>query len=393
MKENKVVTCHAGARDGYYLSVAFHRLGLLERLVTDLYMPSFAGKLLEGRNNSELPFSKTLSLPSIFFKIKFLETDFFDEQSALSKKAFEIAKATGSHLFLTSYTAFDAFKLAKAKQLDISCDLFQIHPHPLSVQKILSDELSLVPDAKNSIIAEHEMNANSEMLYRLDQESKLADRIVVASSFTKRTLSENGIAEAKITVNPYGINSKLFPAKKSYNMKNEIKVLFLGQMVQRKGLSYLLESIKQMDTNRVSLTIVGRGRVDEDLLNKYKSLVDFNILTNLNHQSLVKCFHEHDVMVLPSLVEGFGHVILEAMSSGLPVICTENTAGPDLFLTRDEGFVIPIRNPNAISSSLEMLLCDRNKNEHMGRVAAQTARLFTWNKHIETLQRFYLADS
>jgi glycosyltransferase involved in cell wall biosynthesis len=390
MNKKKSITCHAGARDGYYLSVALDRLGCLEKLVTDFYMPSLIGEFFKARGSSELHSSKTLSTPINFIKRRFIKNDFLSVDAALSKKAFEIANATGSNLFLTSYTAFEAFNMVKAKELDISCDLFQIHPHPLSIKKILTDELLFTPEAKFSILAEHEMNTNTEMLYRLDQESKIADRIVVASSFTKKTLTENGIHKEKITVIPYGVNSKLFPAKKTYSNKGKIKILFLGQMVQRKGLSYLLESIKQMDTSQVSLTIVGRGRMDEDLLNRYKSFVDFTILTNLNHQKLVECFHNHDVMVLPSLVEGFGHVILEAMSSGIPVICTENTAGPDVFLTGDEGFVVPIRDSDAISSSIEAMLIDKKKNEYMGRSAAKTARNFTWNQHIDSIQKFYI---
>ena len=390
MNKKKSITCHAGARDGYYLSVALDRLGCLEKLVTDFYMPSLIGEFFKARGSSELHSSKTLSTPIKFIKRRFIKNDFLSVDAALSKKAFEIANATGSNLFLTSYTAFEAFNMVKAKELDISCDLFQIHPHPLSIKKILTDELLFTPEAKFSILAEHEMNTNTEMLYRLDQESKIADRIVVASSFTKKTLTENGIHKEKITVIPYGVNSKLFPAKKTYSNKGKIKILFLGQMVQRKGLSYLLESIKQMDTSQVSLTIVGRGRMDEDLLNRYKSFVDFTILTNLNHQKLVECFHNHDVMVLPSLVEGFGHVILEAMSSGIPVICTENTAGPDVFLTGDEGFVVPIRDSDAISSSIEAMLIDKKKNEYMGRSAAKTARNFTWNQHIDSIQKFYI---
>jgi glycosyltransferase involved in cell wall biosynthesis len=98
-------------------------------------------------------------------------------------------------------------------------------------------------------------------------------------------------------------------------------------------------------------------------------------------------------MVLPSLIEGFGHVILEAMSSGLPVICTTNTAGPDLFLSHNEGFIIPIRDSDAIVASLDQLLTDKSKLKSMGRSAAATARIFTWERHIKGIQDFYLNNS
>ncbi len=394
MNITKAVTCHAGARDGYYLSAALYELGALERLVTDFYTPSLLGCLLPSRYNSDLPSSKTKSLWLNFLREKVLQENFLVTDKILSNKAFDLAQKKNSNLFLTSYTAFEAFNSAVDARLHASRLLFQIHPHPLTIRRILTDELSYTPEAEFSIRAEHEMNASNEMLYRLDQESQLANSIVVASQFTKDSLVENGITSDKIRILPYGVDSQRFPAKSSYSKRtDQIKVLFLGQMVQRKGLSYLLEALKKLKDKNVELTVVGRGRIDERLINEYRPFVDFNVVTGLAHDALVDCFHNHDVMVLPSLIEGFGHVILEAMCTGLPVICTKNTAGADLFLTGNEGVVVPIRDSDAIATCIEELTMDKSKVEFMGRSAAATARIFTWEKHVEGIKEFYMEHS
>ena len=394
MTLTKAVTCHAGARDGYHLSAALHSIGALEKLVTDLYMPTLLQGFFTGRHNADLPSSKTESMFWNFLREKTLNENFLFTDKILSQKAFNVAKKEKSNFFLTSYTAFEAFNNAINEGLHSSRLLFQIHPHPMTVRRILSEELCYTPEAEFSIRAEHEMNASKEMLFRLDQESHLASSILVASSFTKESLVENGISADKVTVLPYGVDSVRFARKLNYSKNNgPIKVLFVGQMVQRKGLSYLLEALKRLKSEHVELTIVGRGRIDEVLLDAYRPFVSFNVINGLSHIALIECFHSNDVMVLPSLIEGFGHVILEAMSAGLPVVCTKNTAGPDLFLSGNEGIVVPIRDSDAIARSIEDLALDKLKLEIMGTSAAETARQFTWTKHIDGIKDFYIKHS
>ena len=390
----KAVTCHAGARDGYYLSSALNDVNSLEALVTDFYTPDFLSHVIKGRHSTKLPSGKTISLRSNLLRQRVLGQSFLTTDKILSSKAFHIARQAQSNLFLTSYTAYEAFRQAQGHCPDMGRLLFQIHPHPMAIRKILTEELVATPEAEFSILAEHEMQVSDEMLARLDGESQLADSIVVASSFTQKTLVDSGVDSDKISVLPYGVDAARFPQKLNYSdCRRKLKILFLGQMVQRKGLSYLLKAVKALHTDNIELTIVGRGRIDEHLLKEYAAFVDFNIIRGLSHEDLVKCFHDHDVMVLPSLVEGFGHVILEAMSAGLPVICTKNTAGPDLFLTGDEGIVVPIRDSEAISTCIEGLMGEKGKVEFMGRQAAFAARDFTWERHCDGIRQFYLANS
>ena len=101
-------------------------------------------------------------------------------------------------------------------------------------------------------------------------------------------------------------------------------------------------------------------------------------------------FHKNDVLIFPSLVEGFGQVILEAMSSGLPVICTPNTAGRDLFLTGDEGIIVPIRSVDALVQKIEWCMANKSELSEMGRIALETAKSFTWEKFRKEIRDFYV---
>lgn len=385
------VTCHAGNRDSYQLSVALHENALLDTLVTDFYTPDFAHFLTGKRFNSGLPSRKVTSLWANLLYQKVFRGSYAVSDARLSKYAVEKAMKKNAHLFLSSYTAYEAFSKVRKEGLDKKCLLFQLHPHPMSIRKIFEEEISLVPEAKDSILGELEMNQDQYVLNRLVGESSLADSCVVASTFTKETLVENNITVDKIKVVPYGVDASKFPLKQTYNNLNgSLNIIFVGQMIQRKGLYYLLEAVKKLNSPNINLTIVGRGTIDHNLLNNYISASNIHIKINLSHSELVNEFHKHDVLIFPSLVEGFGQVILEAMSSGLSVICTPNTAGRDLFLTGNEGSIIPIRSIDALTEKIEWCMGNKSELVDMGRAAWATAQKFTWEKFRKEIAEFYI---
>ncbi len=387
----KATTCHAGNRDAYQLSIALHENGLLDNLITDYYTPDFLRKLIHKRYNTLLPSKKVTSLWSNFIFQKLFKEQYAVLDARLSNYAAEQAIAHSTHLFLSSYTAYEAFSRIKKNDLKNRCLLFQLHPHPSSIKKIFDEEIELVPVARHSILGELEMNQDQHVLDRLIGESSLADACVVASSFTKESLVQNGIPSDQISVISYGVDASRFPQKKNYNLFNgSLNILFVGQMIQRKGLYYLLEAVKRLSSRNINLTIVGRGSIDRDLLNNYSSASNINVKVNLSHSDLINEFHKNDVLIFPSLVEGFGQVILEAMSSGLPVICTPNTAGRDLFLTGDEGIILPIRNIDALTENIEWCVGNKSELADMGRIAGATAQKFTWEKFRQEIAEFYI---
>lgn len=88
-----------------------------------------------------------------------------------------------------------------------------------------------------------------------------------------------------------------------------------------------------------------------------------------------------DVLVLPSLFEGFGLVILEAMAAGLPVITTTNTGGPDVIEDGKEGFIVPAGNVEALREKMSYFIQNPEQAFKMGQAAHQKARQYTWEKY------------
>ena len=221
------------------------------------------------------------------------------------------------------------------------------------------------------------LSDSSRKLERKDEELRLADRIFVASTFTRRTLEQCPFPIAPISVVPYGADIGICSSpQKTTKPSDPLRILFVGGLGQRKGLSYLLEAIKTLRPS-VHLTLIGRKSVDS--CRPLDMATDTHRwIPSLPHEDILREMRNHDVFVFPSLFEGFGLVITEALSQGLPVITTPNTCGPDVISEGVDGFIIPIRDSEAIAEKIELLLRDRNLLAAMSEAAQEKARQLTW---------------
>lgn len=218
-----------------------------------------------------------------------------------------------------------------------------------------------------------------EKTCRKDTELGLADRIFVASSFTRQTLADYPGVLAPIEVIPYGF-PKVTPASDNERRRpgnSPLKLLFVGGLSQRKGIADLFAAVENIGRQHVHLTVVGGRPVDEcEALND--ALARHNWIPSLPHEQILKIMGEHDVLVFPSLFEGFGLVITEAMSQGTPVITTDRTAGPDLIEHGRNGWLIGAGETAGLQAQIEELLHRPDQIITAGREAKETARCRPW---------------
>jgi starch synthase len=166
------------------------------------------------------------------------------------------------------------------------------------------------------------------------------------------------------------------PRKQVPNTAHDpLKVLFVGALTQLKGMKYLLDAIDQLGS-QVELTLVGRRmnpnpRVDA-ACNKWRWF------KSLPHSEVLGVMEQSDVLVLPSLAEGCALVVLEALACGLPVIVTPNTGSNEFVHEGCEGFIVPIRQADAIAERLNTLGRDRDLLAYMSRNAHATAAEKSW---------------
>jgi alpha-maltose-1-phosphate synthase len=207
-----------------------------------------------------------------------------------------------------------------------------------------------------------------------DEELRLADSVFVASQHVRRTL--NGVvADGKIRVINYGAPPVQPPRAISRDSGAPLKVLFVGALIQRKGISYLLDAIEKLGP-QVELTLIGtrfaaNTRVDA-------ACQRWRWFETLSHGRVLDVMMHSDVLVLPSLSEAFGLVVTEALACGLPVIITPNVGAGDLVSDGHEAFIVPICSSEAIAERLNTLHRDRELLTAMSQNARMTAAEKSW---------------
>lgn len=213
---------------------------------------------------------------------------------------------------------------------------------------------------------------------RLDVECALADRILVGSGFVRDSFVEMGYDPAKIAVVPYGVDTTRFVPRTRARTDQSFRALFVGQIGQRKGISYLLKAYEQFRRPNTELHIVGSYVSGHEVYRRFVPL--YRHTPNVPQSELPALFHEADVFVFPSLIEGMPLVILEAMACGVPVITTRQ--GPaDIVRDGIDGFFVPIRDAEAIAMRLEQLHRDPQLRHQMSRSARNRALQFTWDRY------------
>jgi len=220
---------------------------------------------------------------------------------------------------------------------------------------------------------------------RLDAEIETADCVWVGSSYVRDGFVAEGIARAKLRVIAYGVDLDTFHGgERRRDEAMPFRVIYAGQLTQRKGLSYLLRGYRRFARPDTRLTLVGSTVGSMEPLRPFAA--SFEHIPHQTRPALAAQYRASDVFVLPTLIEGMPLVVLEAMACGLPVIVTANGPG-DIVRDGIEGFVIPQRDADAICDRLERLYRDPELRLEMGRRAAARAREYSWAAYAANARR------
>jgi glycosyltransferase involved in cell wall biosynthesis len=265
-----------------------------------------------------------------------------------------------------------------AKQQNILCLYDLPIPFYRTSRAIQAQEAERFPDLSPALQAIQEP---AWKLQRKEQEVQLADHIFVASSMTKQSLLDIGIKPENISVIPYGAPIDYFHPKPKPDSR--FRALFVGRVGPRKGLHYLFPAWQQLQLPDAELMTVGINEFPENWLAQYSD--SFRHVPSVPHASLNEYYSTASVLVFPSLVEGFGLVLLEAMACGIPVITTPHTAGPDIITDGVEGFIVPVRDVEALKEKIEWCYRHPQALAEMGRAARRKAEQLTWDLYRQKL--------
>lgn len=235
------------------------------------------------------------------------------------------------------------------------------------------------------IIEETGYKETEQRKKRLAEELELSDYFLAGSHFVKNSLTFSGVDEKRIVILPYGVNVTQFSEKTTYSTAQPLKLIFVGGVSYRKGIHHLLSVVSQYSPNEVELNLVGAYNTNADYYKRYKDCKNIHFLGFVQHVELAKLYKQAHVFVLPSLAEGFAQVSLEAMASGLPVICTKNSGCNDAVTDFETGFVIDASNRIQLKEKIDWFRNNMDKISVMGRKAREVALNYTWDNYSQGL--------
>lgn len=267
--------------------------------------------------------------------------------------------------------------LRRAKNLGAITIVERGSSHILAQKEILEEEYARFGIQTKAI--------DERIVEKSLREYEEADYISIPSTFVRRTFLEKGVPEEKLIQIPFGVDLRHFrPIPKQDNI---FRVMHIGGKL-RKGTHYLLQAMSELGLRNAELMLI--GNIEEPVkpfVKDYKG--DLRVFSGFPHTELYKYYSQSSVYVLPSIEEGLAMVQPEAMACGLPVICSKNTGGEDIIRDGIDGFIVPVRDVEALKEKILYLYEHEEERKEMGRNAFERAREYTWDRYGERIVEAY----
>lgn len=220
------------------------------------------------------------------------------------------------------------------------------------------------------------------------QEYEEADVITVPSDFAKRSFLEMGFADDRVVVVPYGVSLERFHPTGGRNPEKFV-ALFVGYASVRKSVPRLLEAFEAVKHPDKTLLLV--GQIAPEVRRHVSKAVRSGHVRALGHmpqENLKQVMSKASVLVLPSIEDGYGLVMSQAMACGTPVVASTNTGAGMLLTDGEDGLIVQAGDTGAITDALQRLADDPGLVERMGAAALAKARsLGGWETYAENILR------
>ena len=206
---------------------------------------------------------------------------------------------------------------------------------------------------------------------RIREEWRLADVVVVNSQWSKDAMVKQGVDGDKIVVIPLAYES----GDNAGGSKSDgpLQVVWVGSVILRKGIQYLIEAAKLLTAKDVNITVAGPIHISEEAVRSAPANLKF--VGRVTRDEAGRVYRSGDVFVLPTISDGFAITQLEAMSYGLPVITTPNCG--KVVTDGVDGKIVPIRNANALAAAIDSYASDRSRLRAESEAARRKSREFS----------------
>ncbi|MEM2145626.1 MAG: glycosyltransferase family 4 protein, partial [Candidatus Jordarchaeaceae archaeon] len=231
--------------------------------------------------------------------------------------------------------------------------------------------------------------------------AKRIDRIITVSEFSANEIVKHfKVPRERISVIHNGVDTELFHVRKKPSKNSDedyYNITFVGNCENRvKGLPLLLKTMRYLKDNselKIKLTIVDKWKeegIAPPLIKRYGLENDIEFTGPLTFEELSKQYATTDLIIIPSLFEGFCFPSVEAMACGTPVVAYKVGALPQVMDDGKTGILVEPGDWRAMAKAVEKILKNKELRENMGkRGRERVEKLFTWKKAAEKVMEIY----
>lgn len=244
---------------------------------------------------------------------------------------------------------------------------------------------------QDKVLKKMGVTISSFVIMKEVMEYSMADYISVLSSHSKKTFMNYGVSESKIMVNPLGVNVNEFHFVPRDFQGKPFVVGYCGSMSKRKNIAGLISIIEKLNSQNYDIELLLVGNLDSENelnLDSY-SFVKWN--ASVPERELIHWYEKMHLFILPSFEDGFGMVVPQAMSTGLPVVVSNEAGASELISHGKNGFIFDPLMMNDCLNYILMGYNDRQLLVNIGLQASQDIGAFTWQNYgkvyVENLER------
>jgi glycosyltransferase involved in cell wall biosynthesis len=391
----QVVVAHKGAREHYLAARALHRRGALAALVTDWYGPApsaltralaacapAAARAL-GAAAPDLPRSRVIALRGFGLRSRWrlaraersgtLLSETAEDDGAFARRLASLRLPAHEALFAYSYAALEAIDAARARGAIAVVD--QIDPGRIEYEWVREEA------ARHPLYADPMGPPPAGYYERAEAEWRAADAVVVNSAWSRDALVRQGADPKKIHILPLAYELSAPAPRRARGGDRPLTALWLGSVIVRKGIPYLVEAARLLAGRPVRFIVAGPLGIRAEAVRAAPPNIEWRGPTP--RADAGRLYAEADVFVLPTISDGFAITQVEALAHGVPVIATPNCGA----VVEDgrTGFVVPARDARALAAAIGRFLDNPALSASMQEACLEAAARFSVDAYADGL--------
>lgn len=404
----KIIVAHEGKQHSFRTAEALLQKGYLYKYITTIYdkpysLTRLVKYLLRGDAKKKCASHRTDALPDsmvlqycewkgllrlFLSKLPFLYKHFphyYDWlHDSFGRKVAEYAiKNDVDAVIMYDTNANECWKILKERAPHIKRILDVSIANRLFMKENFIKDMEQTHDDNIKIEQAELWDANNCKRYL--EEIKDSDYFLIASNMVKRSMMFSGVKEERMFLAPYGVDVKNFNFVQKESCQKPIKLVYVGQVNYRKGIHHLLKVMDSFKENDVELFLAGGYDTTIPIYQQYRDRQNIHFLGFVTRDVLANLYQKCDVFVFPTLGEGYGLVILEALSCGVPCVVSDLAGGDDAIIDGYNGFRFIGGNDVDLQEKIRWLIDHPNQLPEMSRNSRNSVEKQTWQSYYDSV--------